>query len=285
MSNGRKLRFSERRALSETGALADLLADIVPATLRGAVEYYIGNEPDEKVAYTFREDLKRLVARHFGKPDWTSIVRQGDADSFLDFCEILADASTVRRPWRSGYSDGGYAAALPSVRDELNELFDRHRFGFRFESEEIRPISSPMVDDVVVGPALLAIARPGWDEVERSYREAVQHLRRSDEGRDALTSASTAVESALKALGMSGNSLTDLVRALGRSNLMPAHTSAIFPQLDSLFARLNAWRSTEGDAHGRLPDAEDPSRALVALAVHWAGAALVYLASLEGGDA
>lgn len=284
MSDGRKLRFSERRALRQAGALPDLSADVVPPTLRGAVEYYIKNEPDEKVAYDFREDLERLVARHFGEPNWSAIVRQGDPDSFLDLCEILADASVTGRAWSNMYGQGGRYAALPRVRDDLNELFDRHRFGYRFEGEEIRPISSPLVDDVVVGPALLAVARPGWDEVERSYREAVQHLRRSDEGRDALTSASTAVESALKALGMSGNTLTELVRALGRSNLMPGHTAAIFPQLDSLFARLNAWRSTEGDAHGRQPDAGDPPRPLVALAVHWAGAALVYLASLEAAE-
>jgi len=283
-AEGRKLRFTERKALREAGSLPDLELDAVPASLRGALHYYIQNEANDRVGYHFREDLKRLVARHFGSPDWASVVRQGDAGALLDFCEILAEAALTRHPWSNMYGQGGNFPALPRVRSDLNEFFDRHRFGYRFDGDDILPISSPLVDDVIVSPALLASARPGWEEVERSYREAVQHLRRADEGRDALTSASTAVESAIKALGMSGNTLSDLVRALGRSNLMPGHTAAIFPQLHALFARLNAWRSTEGDAHGRPPDAEDPPRALVALAVHWAGAALVYLASLEAAE-
>jgi hypothetical protein len=284
VSERRRLRYSERKSLRNAGSLPDLDLENVPVTLRGALEYYINNEPDEKVGFQFRPDLQRLVARHFGAPEWTRVVREGDVDPFLDFCEILADAALTRHEWINLYGQGGHFPALPRVLDDLNELFDRHRFGYRFEGDEILPISSPLVDEVVVSPALLAVARPGWEEVERSYREAVQHLRRSDEGRDALTSASSAVESALKAIGLNGNSLTALVRSLGRSGRLPGHTAAIFPQLDTLFGRLNAWRSTEGDAHGRPPNTGDPPRPLVALAVHWAGAALVYLASLEAGD-
>ena len=66
---------------------------------------------------------------------------------------------------------------LPEAEQKINDLFDRHRFGFRLEAGEIRKIGSPVLDEVVVGPALLAAQRTGWDEVERSFREAIQHQR------------------------------------------------------------------------------------------------------------
>ena len=49
------------------------------------------------------------------------------------------------------------------------------RFGYRAEGREIRKIGSPALEETIVGPALLAVQRPGWEEVERSYREAMRH--------------------------------------------------------------------------------------------------------------
>jgi len=134
-------------------------------------------------------------------------------------------------------------------------------------------------------PALLAAQRPGWEQVERDYRDALLHLRRAGETGDALTAANTAVESALKALGMKGNTLAQLLKSLRNSGLLAGHSAAILDSLMDLTSRLEAWRSSEGDAHGRAPGAVDPTRPLAALALHWAGSFIAYLATLADNSA
>jgi hypothetical protein len=49
--------------------------------------------------------------------------------------------------------------------------------------------------------------------------------------------------------------------------------------LVDLLERLEAWRSSEGDVHGKPPGAAAPPRELAALAVHWSGAFLAYLSA------
>ena len=47
------------------------------------------------------------------------------------------------------------------------------------------------------------------------------------------------------------------------------------------FNRSNAIRSIEGDAHGKKPGAPDVPQSLVNLAIHLAGAFIVYLAEVR----
>ena len=48
--------------------------------------------------------------------------------------------------------------------------------------------------------------------------------------------------------------------------------------LVDLLSQLLAWRSDSGDAHGKAPESGEPATELVALAVHWAGSFISYLA-------
>ena len=148
---------------------------------------------------------------------------------------------------------------------------------------EIRKVGSPALEERIVGPALLAVQRPGWEEAERSFREALAH-QRSGETDDALTAANAAVEAALKAVGMKGGTLKELARAFKSSGLVPGYLSNVPSLLEDLLDRLHAARNVEGDAHGKPPGAAVVPPELADLAVYWAGAFIAYLADSSAGQ-
>jgi hypothetical protein len=176
-------------------------------------------------------------------------------------------------------SETHYRAALPAFAEKFNELADRHRFGYRFVDDEIQRLGSPALVDVVVGPAVLAAGREGWDQVERSYREALHHQRGGpDENDDALTAAGAALEAALKAVGLHGNTLSQLSKAFKTSAFAAPQLNGVPEMLQGLLERTSALRNIHGDAHGRAPgDHPDVPQELVDLAVHLTGAFIVYL--------
>jgi hypothetical protein len=146
-----------------------------------------------------KDNFQREAAEFFGWPTNRSAITallEVSPDEIADICELYYEASTT------------YSSYPEMVEEGLNKIFDRHRFGFKMERGQMTVVGSPALTDVVVGPALLATQRPGWDEVERSYREALDHQRGGpDENDDALTAANAALEAALKAAGMGQRSL------------------------------------------------------------------------------
>ena len=167
----------------------------------------------------------------------------------LDLIEILVEEGS-----KNYGSVGERRAGIPQAEQRFNDLFDRHRFGYRLEDGEIRKIGSPALDEAVVGPALLAVQRPGWEEAERSFKEAIQHQRGGpDENDDALTAANAAVEAALKAAGFKGANLGPLARDFKNSSAVPPELKDVPEALDVLleaverhpkFSRRFAWKGT-----------------------------------------
>jgi hypothetical protein len=263
-----RLRYSDRKVLAETGTLGDLHHEQVPDTLATAIRSLI-ETASPPAGRQLQDGIQNELIQHFGVGQrWFSFYFGGpDVDAFLDAVEILAEIAT----------SPDYAVPIPDIEDRINALFIRHRFGYRIEAGEIRKIGSPALEEVVVGPALLAVQRPGWDEVERSYREAILR-QRGGETDDAITAANAAVEAALKAIGMKGKTLGELAKSFRDSGLVPGYLTGVPELLDDLLDRLNASRSTHGDAHGKAPGAVEVPQALADLAVHWAGSFLVYLA-------
>lgn len=208
-------------------------------------------------------------------------VRYQEVDSFLDFIEIFSEEAARRHL----YSDGSGSCPLPGAPEIVNALFDRHRFGYRLHEGQIVKVGSPALDEVVIGPALLAVKRLGWEEVERSFREAIDHQRGGvDENDDALTSANAAIEAALKAAGFKGANLGPLTKDFKKSPYVPAELKGVPEALDALIGRSGALRSSHGDAHGKAAGAAQVPQALVDLAIHWAGAFIVYLGEAVSAD-
>ncbi len=261
--------------LAEGGTLGDLVHQRVPDELAQAIRVIADSGKLGDSAYEAR--FNRELTEHFGRgAQWPSFFSGGpDVDAFLDAVEILAEQAAVVRfvPASRGRSH----RTIPDAEERINRAFERFRFGYMIENGNVRRIGSPALDEIVVGPALLAVQRPGWEEAERSYREALDH-QRGGETDDALTAASAAVEAALKAVGMKGQTLKELARSFKGSGLVPGYLGTVPELVEDMLDRLHAARSQGGDAHGKESGAEEVPQALADLAVYWAGAFIAYLA-------
>jgi hypothetical protein len=273
------LRYSDRKLLAESGALGELDYEVVPPGLRTAISSLIESAPSP-AGNAFRKELEHCFMQHFGIGDtWAGMVRTREGDDFVDLLEILDEAGT--RSYyvpRAGETRTKPRTAYPSaIEPQINRILQRHRFGYQLVGGHAHKIGSPALEVVVTGPTLLAVQRPGWEEVDRSYREALAH-QRAGEIDDALTAANASVEAALKAVGMKGSTLGDLAKSLRSSSIVRSYVAGVPELLVDLLNRLQAVRSTEGDAHGKPPGATEPTPALANLAIYWAGAFLLYLA-------
>jgi hypothetical protein len=286
MADDRKLLYSERKRLAETGNLGSL-DDDASAALRGALGTYYTHAPHAKVKTKFAAALEYEFALRFGGKFSLAWINKASADALNDWIELVVQFGEAtyyykERKYFGGRSTFEQESAVPlrKVQVDLNRLFDIHRYGFRLTNGEIHKISSPMLEFEIMSPALLTIQKPGWDVVDRQYREALRHQRDSAEGPDALIAANSAVESALKAMGFKGNSLDDLIKKFRNSKRATGFPVKVLDNLHELTNQLMAWRSSGGKAHGVAMGTPPPPAALVALAIHWAGALLVFLAEL-----
>lgn len=249
--------------------------------LRHALVYLLAEGENTKAGTDFRNALHGTCVKHFGWPEGQMDVRTAlvevDEGILLDIVEILCREGERER-FVIGPTTEWDEAAIPDAEAQINDLFDRHRFSYRLQEGEIRKIGSPALDEAVVGPTLLAVGREGWEEVERSFKEAIQHQRGGpDENDDALTAANAALEAALKAAGFEGANLGPLAKDFKKSSVVPPELKGVPEALDVLVNRSMAIRSSHGDSHGKAPGSVEVPQELVDLAIHWAGAFIVYL--------
>lgn len=276
----RRLRYSERKRLAESGSLGDLVHDVVPQPLVHATLHFVDQARGKGYGLgpVFARALDDACIAHTGGTIGKgshAVASLLNPETYLDFAEIVVEQGAIKRPRSSGMPS---AAAWSDAPDDLNALWDRHRFGFRFEGNEVRRIGSPVLFEEVIVPALTATQREGWGEVERSYREAILHQRGpSDENDDALTAASAALEAALKAVGLTGSHLGPLAASFKASNLAHPQVAETPELLTKLMQRVGAIRNEFGDSHGKHDGAPPVPQELADLAVHWTGAFIVYL--------
>jgi Abortive infection C-terminus len=281
MASERKLRHSERKRLAETGGLGDY-ADAPPPRFRLALVHLMQG-PGATIRRSHQNMLLAVqdeARRHFGwgpsEAPTSFVLTARNTDDLVDLIEILIEKC------RDDYytsSPGQAIRVLPDIERHVNDLCERHRWGYRFENGEGRKVSSPALDVEIVGPTLLAVARPGWEQAQRSFKEALDH-QRGGETDDALTAAHAALEAAFKAVGLTGQFST-MVRESRNSESIPPYLRQVPEALDallSLLGRSNAIRSAEGDAHGKAPGSDEVPQPLADLAIHLAGAFIVYLA-------
>lgn len=283
-----KLRYSDRKRLAEQGSLGPLEYATVPPELRRAVGSIYHHAAWATLVGTHFD--KRVVAaceQHFGRKLYqrgatgVSTVQtliespSTSLDDFLDACEMLAEEAVRLWTFNVQGTQQSYRADA-DVEAHLNAAFARHRFGYRIDIGQIRRIGSPAIDDAVVGPALIATARPGWEEADRSFRDALNHRRGgADERGAAITDAHAALEAAMKAAGLKGDTLAKSFR---NSGLVLPQLEGVPELLDKLLKRSQSVRDSLSDAHGREPGTDEVPAEVVDLAIHWTGAFIVYLA-------
>jgi hypothetical protein len=279
----RKLFYTERKRLAETGDLGPL-ADAPSEALRRALAHLVGEASPATAARQFEAAVNKIGFQYLG---WTAgytieyALNSSGEEEFLDLVEVVIEEGSLKRR----NVNGAYVLPIEDVEGQVNDLFDRHRYGYRIENGQVRKIGSPALDETVVGPALQAVQRPGWEEAERRFREAIQHQRGNpDENDDALTAANAALEAALKAAGLKGNQLSALAKSLRNSDLVPGEMKGVPEALDALLKRSGAIRDNHGDAHGKDAGTKPVRQELVDLAINWTGAFIVYLSDAVSSE-
>lgn len=278
-----KLLYSERKALLENRGHPLVTAE-VPWQVINAVAHNVHTQPVSYSVFSkFTTALTSRCAVAFGFWDFSNrdgtinFAKQLSLDLFLDFCEILAEEAPKTRYYNIGTSvkSGVWWAR---VEADLNAMFSRQRFGYRLENSLIRQLSSPTLDEAIVHPALFSFAKPGWEQAEASFTAAIRHRRGGDhELDDSLTAAASSVEAALKAAGYKGAKLSQLLRDYNNKEIRGGATRSLPTDLSKLLEQVMATRHSQGDAHGKEPDAAKVDPATVDLLIHWAGAFIVYL--------
>jgi hypothetical protein len=292
-----KLRYSDRKKMAEQGSLGPLEYDAVPETLRRAIVNIYENAARSNLAgAAFDREVTATCSQHFGQRFWGVnssalgveqfvAVRPGydsayrsTVDDILDLVEILVEQGP--REWI--FKEHGTYCADQATEVRVDAAFVRHRFGYRVEAGEVHRIGSPALDEKLVGPALIALRRPGWEAADKSYRDALHHQRGGADERDAaITDAHAALEAAMKAAGLRGDRLSALAKSFRNSGLVPPQLAGVPDLLDDLLKRSSSIRDNMGDAHGKAPDAVEVPAAIVDLAIHWTGAFIVYLAEVS----
>jgi len=82
-----------------------------------------------------------------------------------------------------------------------------------------------------------------------------------------------------KAAGYKGDRLGPLAKSFKNSGTVPSELAGVPEALDGLLHRIGAIRSSHGDSHGKHSGAAEVPQGMVDLAIHWAGAFIVYLAA------
>ena len=278
-----KLSYSERKAKAENRVMA-LVTDSVPQPIINAVAHNIQTRPGDYYLLTaFLSVLATRCATSFGwwnfsGTDGTIKFLSGfSLDYFLDFCEILAEEGARIRSYQMSVMTK-IGTAWPSVEADINEMFARHRFGYILENAFIRQLGSPVLDTIIVRPALFASQVEGWEQVEASFSDAVEHRRGGDaELDDALTAAAASVEAALKAAGYKGTKLSDLLKSYTVDERVGGALKSLPADIKKLLENVMSERHSKGDAHGKSPGTPPVDPATADLLIHWAGAFIVYL--------
>ena len=129
-----------------------------------------------------------------------------------------------------------------------------------------------MHQEVVVPALTLLHGRSRFRAAEKQYREALDELAKGTWA-DAITDANAAVEVVARTiLGYQQGQLPAMLQELRKKGLFGDPQEGRLKKVVDGFAELADIRNKEGDAHGNSSD-----RGTAWLAVHWAGALIVYL--------
>jgi hypothetical protein len=164
-------------------------------------------------------------------------------------------------------------ANTPEVSQRVKQVLETERIAYRLIDAQLVPFDSSELQQSVVEPALRLLAgRPGLDEIERLYQDALREV--GSNPVSAITKAARALQAILTTIGYQGNSLSDQLRhAVGRGALV-RHSAKFGDAIDAIAHWVNADRSETGDAPNLVKATTEDAW----FVVHVVGALIVRLA-------
>jgi len=290
--------FTQRQAAAEEAAArvrgeeVDALIGEAPPEFRQQLIYAIKDAavwpvgPDWAVRNLNRALIERItyhLRAEYGRPylaaatnengtDLASfIVERATTPELMDVIDAVIDVFLTEgnQPDLCRYAADG----LARFSDTVSRRMRQHKLAYDLVELQVVEKRSEELHQAAVAPALTLLhGRPRFAEAERQYRESLDELA-DGKWADAVTDAGAAVENLLRAiLGLRQGALADLLGQARLRGLFGDAQSARIKKVVGGFTALADVRNEESDAHGNRTD---PATAW--LAVHWAGALIVYL--------
>jgi hypothetical protein len=153
--------------------------------------------------------------------------------------------------------------------DLVNDAAERFRVGIRLEGNRFVDVTSELVHQEVVRPALQLLANPEFEPVDELYRKGFDRLLAGDPA-GAITAATSAMEEMLRIGGCKGSVLKPLAENARVRDW-------ITPGVEQSIVKLAAYRK-DSDAHRVGTD----ERELARLVLHLTASLLVYLGRTRG---
>ena len=213
------------------------------------------------------------------------ILTEDDTDHILDIIELsfgvidtlVRKLNPLERRAASIEQDADDAIA------ELNERFNQHRIGFRYENNHIVQVDSEYIHSEVVKPALTLLHTEGFDGAFDEFVKAHEHYRKG-RTKEAIVEALKAFESTMKSLCTvrnwsypTGATAKSLIEILLTQGLIPSELSSHFTGLRAtLESGLPTVRNRQG-GHGQGPDKTPVAPFVAAYALHLAATNIVFL--------
>lgn len=156
----------------------------------------------------------------------------------------------------------------------INDLLSSERISFDLIEGRMIEKESQEIHAEVVAPTLTLLShRQGFTEVEKAYQRSLERLSQRDTG-GALTSAGTALQEMLEAVGCSGKTLGEQFRAAKTKELLTGSDSPLLEGVSKTLDWVSGVRNTRSDAH----QMEDVKPEEAWMMVHIVGALMLRLA-------
>lgn len=271
---------AEARARGED---VDYLTDEVPDAFRNQLIFAL---MDCEGAATLRA-IHGFLARARGTPrlgstqanpdeDLIRFINEGSSDDVMDVIdagyEMVFGVPTDFIAQRH--------QVVEAFTERIREHMEDHNLAFDVVNYRVVDKTSEELHQEVIVPGLTLLhARPKFAAVERQYNEALDELSKHQWG-DAITDANAAAEQTLRIiLGFEGGQLPDLLAAARQRGLFGDVQEKWLKRFVDGLGALSDMRNVEGDAHHAGTDA----RSIAWLAVHWAGALIVFFVERDEG--
>jgi hypothetical protein len=168
---------------------------------------------------------------------------------------------------------------------EVNERFLEHGIGYQFSVEEnqIVRLDSALLHKEAVEPAMRLLGSPGFEGPADEFAKAHAY-HRSGDGKDAVSWAVKALESAAKAIcnarGWSYDKATgpkDLIDVIYKNGLIPQELEAYFGGLRTALVSGLPTIGNRMTRHGQGPHVKPIAEHMVTFGMHLAAATIVFL--------
>ena len=198
------------------------------------------------------------------------VVRDASTEQLMD---VIDTVPRVLEQIHGGFTSFTTDEIAVSFQQKVCSRLAEHRMAFDIVAGlTVAKDSEEMHASVVVPVLSLLSGRPRFGAAERQYQDALDELRR-EKWSDAITDATSAVELVLReVIGFAQGQLSALLKEAQKRGFFGDAQAARIKKVTDGFAVLADIRNQESDAHGNESD-----RGTAWLAVHWAGALIVYL--------